>query len=135
VRRTYSEVVKLGTLRERFDYLALNGEVGCATFGSARWKNQSFYRSTEWRRLRHQIIYRDGGCDLGVPGFDIHHRPVVHHINPITEDDVINRRYCLVDPENLILTTHDTHNAIHYGDARLLPQPPVERRPGDTKEW
>ena len=133
--RTYSELITFPTLFDRFNYLSLSGEVACATFGSARFLNQAFYRSREWRDIRSYIQVRDLGCDLGVPGFEIHDRPTVHHLEPITEADVRERRPCLLDPENLILTTHDTHNAIHYGDETLLPKVWVERTPGDTKEW
>lgn len=135
MRRTYTELLKFSTLEERFRYLALNGEVGCATFGSRRWMNQSFYASREWRDTRQAIVLRDNGCDLGVLGFDIPQRPVVHHLNPLTERQVEERDYALFDPENLITVSHDTHNAIHYGDERHLPRPFIVRRPGDTKEW
>lgn len=135
MRRTYSEVILLPTLRERYDYLALRGEVGCPTFGSSRWMNQGLYTSREWRDIRRHILLRDQTCDLAVPDYVIHSRAVVHHLNPITEKQIEERSRALFDPENLITTTHDTHNAIHYGDERLLPQPFLVRRPGDTKEW
>lgn len=133
--RTYTELNRLRTLEERFEYLRLDGDVACPTFGSARWMNQGFYRSKEWRQVRQAIIYRDNGCDLGIDDFEIHSRATIHHLNPITEDHIINRSPLLLDPENLITTTHNTHNAIHYGDRRLLPQPLVERYEGDTKDW
>lgn len=133
--RSYTDLLRFSTLRGRYDYLKLDGEVGCPTFGSARWMNQAFYRSREWKDLRQYIIFRDGGCDLGVEGHDIHSRALVHHLNPITQEDVEQRRPCLFDPNNLITTTHDTHNAIHYGDERLLPQDLIVRREGDTREW
>jgi hypothetical protein len=135
MRRSYSELIRLPTIRERFDYLSLKGEVGDVTFGSRRYLNQGFYQSTTWRNLRQSIIFRDGGCDLGVPGYDIFDRPVIHHINPLTVEQILSNSPALTDPENLITCTHDTHNAIHYGDERLLPREFVERRPGDTKEW
>lgn len=135
MRRSYTELLKFSTLEERFDYLRLGGEVGGTTFGSSRWVNQSFYSSREWRDVRRNIVIRDNGCDLGVSGYDIYDRPVVHHLNPITERDIEQRSYALFDPENLITVSHDTHNAIHYGDEKQLPRPFVERRPGDTKEW
>lgn len=130
--RSYTELLKFFTLRERFDYLSLKGEVGSVTFGSRRYLNQSFYRSREWRDIRHFINVRDNGCDLGVPGFEITYRPTIHHLNPVTQDHIINRDRSLLDPENLITTCHETHNAIHYGDENLLPRPFVERYPGDT---
>ena len=135
MNRSYAELSSLGGLRERFDYLSLQGDVGCPTFGASRYLNQGFYTSREWRDLRQYIIFRDGGCDLAVPDYVIYRRPLIHHINPITEQHILERHPCLLDPENLITTTHDTHNAIHYGDARLLPQEHVERYLGDTKEW
>ena len=133
--RSYTELLKFSTLEERFHYLSLSGEVGCPTFGSARWMNQDFYRSHSWRNLRLDIIFRDGNCDLGILDLPIHGRPIIHHLNPITQDDIINRHPRLLDPENLITTTHDTHNAIHYGDERLLPQPFLERSPNDHIDW
>lgn len=133
--RTYRDLRRLDTFKERFDYLALHGAVGEATFGFDRWMNQKFYTSYEWRQLRHQIIVRDNGCDLGIEGYEIHARLVIHHMNPITVDDIKHGSMDILDPEFLITTTHDTHNAIHYGDEKLLPRPFVERRPGDTKLW
>lgn len=133
--RTYSELIKLETLEERFRYLSLKGVVGESTFGWDRWINQKFYTSREWRDLRHFVIDRDHGCDLAVPGFDIHHRAVIHHMNPMTPKDIIHDDETILDPEVLITTTHRTHNAIHFGDERQLPRPFVERRPGDTKRW
>lgn len=133
--RTYQELSRFATIQERYEYLRLDADVGCVTFGSARFKNQWFYRSREWRDVRNAIIYRDGGCDLGVAGFDIQSRGTVHHINPITEMDLEDRSPKLLDPNNLILCTHQTHNAIHYGDARMLPQEHVERFEGDTVPW
>ena len=133
--RSYSELSELNTFLERYEYLALGSTVGCETFGSNRWMNQQFYTSRQWRRLRHHVIIRDEGCDLGIPGYEIHTRLVVHHMNPLDEDDVALGTRNALDPEFLITTTHDTHNAIHYGDATLLSQPYVPRRPGDTKLW
>lgn len=133
--RTYRDLRRLDTFKERFDYLALHGAVGEATFGFDRWMNQKFYTSYEWRQLRHQIIVRDNGCDLGIEDHEIHARLVIHHMNPITVDDIKHGSMDILDPEFLITTTHDTHNAIHYGDEKLLPRPFVERRPGDTKLW
>lgn len=133
--RTYSELVQLETFEERFLYLSIRGEVGCATFGGNRWINQDFYRSSEWRRLRNAAIIRDEGRDLGIEGFEIHDRIIVHHMNPINEDDILHGTARALDLDNLICTTHDTHNAIHYGDASLLAKPYSPRQPGDTKLW
>lgn len=133
--RSYSELIELESFRERFEYLSLRGQVGCETFGHNRWVNQQFYTSRQWRHLRNQIIVRDNGCDLGVEGYEIHSRLIVHHMNPITEDDITYGTRRALDPEFLICTTHDTHNAIHYGDASLLAQPYIPRQPGDTKLW
>lgn len=123
------------TLEERFEYLRLNGVVGRETFGHERWLNQQFYMSYEWREIRRFVLIRDNGCDLGIPGYEIHNRPYVHHLNPMTATDIIHGDPRNTDPEFLILTTHQTHNAIHYGDERQLPRPFVDRRPGDTKLW
>lgn len=135
ISRSYSEVRRIPTFEERFRYLALNGQVGSATFGFDRWMNQAFYRSREWKQTRHKIIARDMGCDLGVEGYEIHKGLYIHHINPITPDDIASGDPCLFDANNLITVSLNTHNAIHFGDERLLPRPPVERRPGDTKLW
>lgn len=133
--RTYSELSKFETFEERYAYLRLGGEVGASTFGFDRWVNQWFYRTTEWRRARDIVIVRDEGCDLGVPGHEIHGRLLVHHMNPITPEDLERGLAWVLDPEFLVCTAHRTHNAIHYGDDSLLPKPPVERRPGDTTLW
>lgn len=133
--RLYSELVLLETHLERFEYLSLQGVVGCATFGFDRWINQQFYTSRAWRTLRRDVIARDSGCDLGVEGFEIHSRVLVHHLNPLREEDIVNGTDNALNPEYLITVTHDTHNAIHYGNAQLLAKPHVSRRPGDTKLW
>lgn len=133
--RTYSELRRLETFEERYHYLALRGEVGRSTFGFDRYLNQQFYTSREWRQIRHHVITRDKGCDLGIEGYDIFHRLVIHHMNPMSQDDITQGVAHILDPEVLITTTHRTHNAIHYGDERLLPRPPVERRSGDTRLW
>jgi hypothetical protein len=135
MNRSYRELRKLTTFTERFRYLALRGNVGQATFGFDRWVNQGFYTSREWRQARDRIIVRDEGCDLGIEGYEIHDRVYIHHINPITLQQLESGDPCLVDPDNLITVTHRTHNAIHYGDERLLPRPLVARQPGDTKLW
>lgn len=133
--RTYSELRTLHTFEERFRYLALRGRVGRETFGYDRYLNQMFYSSYEWKRLRNFVIDRDNGADLGIEGFEIHARLVIHHMNPVTVDDITHGDDRILDPEFLITTCHQTHNAIHYGDERQLPRQFVERRPGDTKLW
>lgn len=133
--RTYSELVELETFRDRFEYLSLRGEVGCETFGFNRWINQQFYTSPAWKDLRRHAILRDEGCDLGVEGYEIHGRLIVHHMNPLVEEDIIHGTRRALDLDFLICTTHDTHNAIHFGDASLLAKPYIPRRPGDTKLW
>lgn len=133
--KTYSELRRLATIEERFRYLTLRGNVGESTFGFERYINQAFYRSTEWRSIRRDVIVRDNGCDLGVDGYDIHDRVIIHHMNPMTVDDVRHGNSDILNPEYLITTSHQTHNAIHYGDESLLPREFVERKPGDTKLW
>jgi hypothetical protein len=135
MRRSYSDLRRLETLEDRFKYLALRAQVGESTFGFDRWMNQAFYTSREWRRIREHVIIRDNGCDLGIDGYDIHNGIYVHHMNPMTIDDIENGDPSILDPEFLVVVTHRTHNAIHYGDERLLPRPLVERRSGDTKLW
>lgn len=125
----------MSTFEDRFDYLILYGTVGHVTFGADRYLNQRFYNSREWRRVRNQVIIRDGGCDLGIPGFDIFDRIYVHHMNPITVDDIENNYDLLINPEFLICTSFDTHQAITYGNRNNLFRKPVERRRGDTKLW
>lgn len=131
----YSELRRLDTFEERFRYLALRGSVGRSTFGFDRWLNQRFYTSREWRHVRTYVISRDNGMDLGVDGYEIHSRLLIHHINPIEPSDIVHGDEDLLDPEFLITTSHQTHNAIHYGDERQLPRPLAVRRPGDTKLW
>jgi hypothetical protein len=133
--RSYSELRQIEEFEDRFRYLALRGQVGAETFGFDRWVNQEFYASREWRQVRNHVILRDGGCDLGVEGFEIHSRLVIHHMNPMSVEDITHGDDRILDPEFLITTTHQTHNAIHYGDENLLPRQFVERRPGDTKLW
>jgi hypothetical protein len=133
--RRYSELCQLETFSERYSYLALCGNVGEETFGSERFLNQTFYRSYEWRALRHQIIVRDNGCDLGLDGYEIHEGLYIHHLNPMTVANVRERDPTILDPEYLITTTLETHNAIHYGDPKLLVHRYTERRAGDTKLW
>lgn len=133
--RTYSELRRNETFEERFRYLSLHGSVGLSTFGFDRYLNQKFYTSTEWRQLRSYVISRDRGCDLGVVGYEIGSRLYIHHMNPITASSIVRGDPKNLDPEFLITTTHQTHNAIHYGDESLLPKILVERRIGDTKLW
>lgn len=133
--KCYSELVLLPTFQARYRYLQLNGEVGKETFGFDRYMNQFFYRSPEWRRIRDLVITRDEGCDLGIPGREIFGRIIIHHMNPISPEDIRDRSESLLDPEYLITTIHDTHLAIHYGDEHLLLQEPVVRRPNDTCPW
>lgn len=133
--KTYSELITIPTFEERYHYLRLGGRVGEETFGFDRYLNQVFYRSQEWRSIRDQVILRDNGCDLGIEGREIPSRIIVHHMNPLTMADVVNRTEFLLDPEYLICTVKGTHDAIHYGDESLLIKAPVERRKNDTCPW
>lgn len=133
--RTYTELVKLETYEERYKYLRLEGVVGRDTFGFDRYLNQVFYRSQRWRKIRDEVIIRDNGCDLGVEGYEIYGRIIIHHMNPITLEDIERESENLLDPEFLICTTHITHNAIHYGDESLLITAPIERTKNDTCPW
>lgn len=133
--RTYTELSRLTTFKERYQYLKLNGSVGTDTFGFDRYMNQNFYRSREWKSIRDQVIVRDCGCDLGVEGYEIRGRIYIHHMNPILLEDIENRTEFLLNPEYLITTTHNTHNAIHYGDENLITMEPVVRTKNDTCPW
>lgn len=134
--RTYSELMQLQTFEERFEYLRLDGAVGEETFGFDRYLNQRFYQNDpEWKKVRRFVIMRDLGCDLGIEDREIHGRIIVHHMNPITIEDLINRTEFLLDPEYLICTLDSTHNAIHYGDENLLMKGPVQRTKNDTCPW
>lgn len=133
--RTYSELITIPTFEERHHYLQLDGIVGVDTFGFDRIFNQLFYRSNEWRRIRDIVITRDYGRDLAVEGYEIYGRIIIHHMNPITLDDLDKKSDFLLNPEYLITTTHTTHNAIHYGDENLLPKAPIERSRNDTCPW
>lgn len=133
--RTYSELIKLPTFKQRFNYLKLNGMIGEETFGFDRWLNQVFYTSPEWRRVRDIVIVRDNGNDLGLDGFRIVGKILIHHMNPITYHDIVHREEDILNPEYLICVSHRTHQAIHYGNEDLLPVDPVERRPNDTCPW
>jgi len=133
--RTYTELIQFASFKERWEYLALRGEVGKETFGSDRWINQAFYQSQQWRKVRRDVIVRDNGCDLGLDGHEIPEGLYVHHMNPMAVTHIVEDDPAILDPEFLITVSHDTHNAIHYGDERLLPRPFVPRSPGDTKLW
>ena len=133
--RTYSELIQLPTFKERFDYLRLDGVVGKDTFGFDRYLNQQFYRSSEWKRIRNQVIVRDNGCDLGIDEYEIHGRILIHHMNPISIEDLQYMSDLLMNPEYLICVSHRTHNAIHYGDERLIVTTPIERSQNDTCPW
>lgn len=133
--RTYSELIQLPTFEERFRYLQLKGTVGADTFGFDRYMNQIFYRSQRWKEVRDAVIIRDNGCDLGILGREIYGKIIIHHMNPIRLSDIENESAYLLNPEYLICVTHNTHNAIHYGDEELLVKLPVERRRNDTCPW
>ena len=133
--RTYSELILLPTFEERYEYLRLDGRVGEETLGFNRWLNQTFYKSEEWLFMRDKIIVRDNGCDLGISGRDIYSRILIHHMNPITKEDILRRSDILLNPEYLICVTPNTHRAIHYGNSNLLIKDPIERRPNDTCPW
>lgn len=133
--RTYTELIRIPTFEERFEYLKLNGRVGSDTFGFDRWMNQILYRSYKWRKLRDGLIVRDNGCDLAHEGYPISGRIIIHHMNPITPEQVEKDDPEIYNPEFLICTANITHEAIHYGDSSLLPKPIIERRPGDTCPW
>lgn len=134
--RTYSELITLPTFEERFQYLRLNGVVAKETFGYQRYINQKFYRTDEeWLSVRNYVIIRDGACDLADPDREIKGKIIIHHMNPITVDDIINRTKFLLDPEYLICTIKNTHDAIHYGDESLLVTGPIERSMYDTCPW
>lgn len=133
--KTYNDLQRLESFEDRFRYLSLHGSVGRSTFGFDRHINQTFYRSREWRRIRHHVIARDLGCDLGVEGYEIHREILIHHMNPIEASHIVHGDPDILDPEFLITTTQRTHNAIHFGDERLLPRPLAVRSHGDTKLW
>ncbi len=133
--RSYSELRRLDTFEDRFEYLKLGGGVGRATFGFDRHVNQQFYASRQWHDVRMYVIYRDGGCDLGVPGFEIHVNPLIHHMNPMGVQDIVHQEEWILDPEFLITTTMRTHNNIHYGVENHQPRTVTERSPRDTSLW
>ena len=133
--RTYTELIKLESFIDRYNYLRLGGVVGSTTFGFDRYLNQLLYTSKRWRATRDRIIIRDNSCDLGLEDYELHSGVIIHHMNPITIEDVENDSDLIYDPEFLICTSSNTHNAIHYSDATLLPRLPITRRPGDTIPW
>jgi len=133
--RSYSDLRNLQTFEERYHYLQMRAAIGVSTFGFDRYINQQFYTSTQWRQVRDRVIARDEGCDLGVDGHEIYDRIIIHHMNPMTVEAIEHGASSILDLEFLITTSHRTHNAIHFGDEKLLPRPFVERRRGDTKLW
>lgn len=133
--RTYSELITIPTFEERYNYLKLNGIVGKATFGYDRYLNQLLYRSSDWRSFRDRIIIRDNGCDLACEGFELQSRIIIHHIDPITVEDILNKHPKVFDPENVVSTSHNTHLAIHYGDKNLISIAPINRYKNDTCPW
>ena len=135
MNRSYLELIQLKTFEDRFDYLRLDGIVGAETFGSSRQLNQALYRSYEWKKIRDMIILRDNGCDLGIEGRDIFQQPYIHHLNPITKKQILDRDPILFDPNNLITVSYQTHQAIHYGDKSILLLDPVERFANDVAPW
>ena len=133
--RSYKELSKLHTFEERYRYLRLQGKVGIDTFGFDRHLNQTLYSSPEWKRFRREILIRDDGCDLGISDRLISGKVLIHHINPLTVEDVERRSFKIFDPNNVICVSHMTHQAIHYGDEALLPKDPIIRKPGDHCPW
>ena len=133
--RTYSKLITIPTFEERYNYLKLNGIVGKETFGYDRYLNQLLYRSSDWRSFRDRIIIRDNGCDLACEGFELQSRIIIHHIDPITVEDIINKHPKVFDPENVVSTSHNTHLAIHYGDKNLISIGPINRHKNDTCPW
>ena len=133
--RKYSELKKLKTFEERFEYLKLSAIIGDKTFGSERYLNQKFYGSPEWKNFRRKVIIRDNGCDLGLEGYSIFDKMEIHHINPISMKDIEEQNPCLMDMENVVCVSSRTHKAIHYGNSESLPKGPIERKPNDTCPW
>jgi len=133
--RKYSELIQIDNFEERYEYLRLRSSVGKSTFGFDRYINQQFYRSSQWKNIRNHVIARDLGLDLAMEGFEIYDKIIIHHMNPMSVDDIEHGDQDILNPEFLISTTHKTHNAIHYGDKKLLNLPFVDRNPNDTKLW
>lgn len=135
MKRSYRELIRLPTMEERFHYLQIAQQVGVETFGFDRYLNQRLYHSLEWKSIRHQIVIRDNGCDLAMDGYPVGDRGIIHHINPITLDQLTHGDDSIFDPDNLILCSWNTHQAIHYGTIEQIITKPIERRPGDTCPW
>ena len=135
MKKSYNELITIPTFEERFRYLKVYGVIGDQTFGYDRYLNQKLYTLSEWKRVRDKVILRDNGCDLGCEGFEIYGKIIIHHINPITVEDIVACNPCVFDLNNLISTSHNTHNAIHYGDEKLLIVAPIERKQYDTCPW
>ena len=133
--KSYSEMQRFQTFDERFEYLKLANGIGQATFGFDRYLNQNFYNSREWQDVRRIVMIRDNGCDLGVIGYDFNFSPLIHHMNPMSVEDIVHGQDWILDPEYLILTTHKTHNDIHFGSKRTIPRTVIARTPGDTNLW
>lgn len=133
--RKYSEAILYPDFERRFNYLKLDGVVAHSTFGGHRYLNQVLYQSDEWRRVRREVILRDEGCDLAIPDRPIRGKILVHHLNPITQEDIVNRASCVFDLDNLITVSFETHNALHYGDYSLVTKEVITRRPNDTSPW
>lgn len=133
--KTYTELIQLDSFEERFRYLKLSGNVGQEVFGSKRWLNQEFYHSPEWLKFRNRVIVRDNGCDLAMDGFVIYDPILIHHLNPITYEDILNRDPCIFDFDNVVCTKKSTHNAIHYGDESLIESSYIQRSKNDTCPW
>ena len=133
--KTYSKLIQIPTYKERYEYLKLGDAVGRDTFGFDRYLNQAFYHSTIWKRIKNQVIVRDNGMDMGLDGYPINGKIYVHHMNPIDQDDILNQRDILLNPEFLICVSSLMHNAIHYGSFDILPSGPADRKPNDTCPW
>lgn len=134
--KTYSELQSLQTFEERFNYLKMHSGIGAETFGADRYLNQMFYKSKEWRSVRNKVILRDNGCDLGIPGYELDSKQItIHHLNPITIEDIQNRNPDILNPNYLICVSHATHKALHYGDLSSTPKAPITRTPNDTCPW
>lgn len=135
MKKSYTELSKLKSFEDRFNYLKLDGKVGVSTFGYDRYLNQIFYKSQKWKQARDKVIIRDNGCDLGIDGYQINDKIIIHHMNPISLEDIEKGSNVIYDPEYLICVSDNTHNAIHFGNDNILEKTIIERKPGDTKLW
>ena len=135
MKKSYTELSKLKTFEERFNYLKLNSKIGSTTFGYDRYLNQVFYKSQKWRQVRDEVIIRDNGCDLGIDGYQINDKIIIHHMNPISLEELESGSNDIYNPEYLICVSDTTHNAIHFGNDNILEKTIIERKPGDTKLW